>query len=118
MSTTTKLDGGTRGRERETVAEPGQQKRGPPHGISLTLTIVAEAHLGLTQADCVLAGTNAVKLFKLTLLHILSIGSCQRCRHKTTAQKIGEAGGGARSREERRWLERPRDSNTHLAGAV
>lgn len=37
----------------------------------LTLAVVAEGHLGLTEADCVFAGADAIELLELGLLDIL-----------------------------------------------
>lgn len=37
----------------------------------LTLTIVAEAHLGLAKTNGVLSGANAIELLELNLINIL-----------------------------------------------
>ena len=52
--------------------------------ILLTFAVVAEAHLGLTKTDGVLAGANAIELLQLSLLHILykAIVSVNRRREK------------------------------------
>lgn len=41
------------------------------HVEKLTLTIIAEAHLGLTETNCVFASADAIELFELALLNIL-----------------------------------------------
>ena len=42
-------------------------------GGELTLTVVAEGHLGLAETNGVLAGAHAIELFELGLLHILKL---------------------------------------------
>ncbi len=40
-------------------------------GAKLTLTVVAEAHLGLAKADCILSGADAIEFLEFRLLNIL-----------------------------------------------
>lgn len=42
-------------------------------GRSLTLTVVAEGHLGLAETNGVLAGADAIELLELGLLDILEL---------------------------------------------
>ena len=44
----------------------------------LTLTVVAEGHLGLTKTNCVLSGADTVELLELRLLDILQAAD-KRC---------------------------------------
>ena len=40
--------------------------------VHLTFSVVAKAHLGLAEADCVLSSGNAIELLKLSLVNALS----------------------------------------------
>lgn len=45
-----------------------------------TFPVVTESHLGLTQANCVFALTDAIELFELRLVYTLALRSAQHIK--------------------------------------
>lgn len=54
-------------------AQEMQKKRGTAGVALLTLTIIAEAHLGLAEANGVFPGSDAIELLEFALLYILQM---------------------------------------------
>jgi hypothetical protein len=78
-------------------------------GLKLTLSVVAEGHLGLAETNCVLAGAGAIELLELRLLDVLHAGQQKKAWLATGNTILGRHSGLGVPRERGR-------GNTHIVG--